>query len=173
MGSMGDHETVPQGWHEMEVKGLLLDPTSESPVLLLQSVDGKLVLPIWIGGMEANAIATALEGVRSPRPMTHDLMQGILEELGVKLRRIEVWDLREGTFLGRLCLLRGQDEFQVDARPSDAIALSVRSRAAIWVAQSVLDEALQPGPTTAGEDAERLRKWLEKTRPEDLGKYTM
>jgi bifunctional DNase/RNase len=157
----------------MEVKGLLLDPLTESPVLLLRSVDGKVILPIWIGETEANAIATALEGARFPRPMTHDLLHALLETLAVELPRIEVWDLREGTFFGRLCLRRGSEEILVDARPSDAVALSVRSDAAIWVAQAVLDGALSTDSEGAGEESERLREWLEKTRPEDLGKYTM
>ena len=88
----------------MEVKGLLLDPASETPVLLLQSSDGALLLPIWIGQVEANSIAVALEGIREPRPMTHDLIHGILVELAIELVRIEVWALREGTFIGRLRL---------------------------------------------------------------------
>ncbi|MEO8195591.1 MAG: bifunctional nuclease family protein [Thermoanaerobaculia bacterium] len=157
----------------MEVKGLLLDPASETPVLLLHAVEGRVVLPIWIGQVEANAIAMALEGIREPRPMTHDLMKSILVELTVELVRVEVWALREGTFYGRLRLRRGGEEFQVDARPSDAIALSVRTGASIWVAREVVDEALELDLATAGEEDERLREWLEKARPEDLGKYTM
>lgn len=160
-------------WLEMEVKGLLLDPASETPVLLLQAVGGTVVLPIWIGQVEANSIATALEGIREPRPMTHDLLHGVLQELGVELNRVEIWALREGTFYGRLQLRRGSDEVQVDARPSDAIAMSVRTGAAIWVAREVLNEAVQLDLATAGEEEERLREWLEKARPEDLGKYTM
>ena len=157
----------------MEVKGLLLDPASETPVLLLQAVCRKVVLPIWIGQAEANAIAMALEGIREPRPMTHDLLKGILLELAVELQRVEVWALRGGTFYGRLRLRRGSEEYQVDSRPSDAIAMSVRTGASIFVAQEVIDEALELELATAGEEDERLREWLEKARPEDLGKYTM
>lgn len=164
---------VEERWVEMEVKGLILDPASETPVLLLRAVTGKVVLPIWIGQVEANAIAMALEGIREPRPMTHDLMQGILLELAVELRRVEIWALREGTFYGRLCLFRAEKEHLVDARPSDAIAMSVRTGAPILVAQTVIEEALRGDLATAGEEDERLREWLEKVRLEDLGKYTM
>ncbi|MEO7794057.1 MAG: bifunctional nuclease family protein [Thermoanaerobaculia bacterium] len=171
---MSEPVTAGERWVEMEVKGLLLDPASETPVLLLQSVAGTIVLPIWIGQAEANAIAMALEGIREARPMTHDLMYGILQKLEVELPRIEIWALREGTFHGRLRLRRGDsEEHEVDARPSDAIALAVRSGASIWVAQGVVDEALQLDLATAEEEEERLRDWLEKARPEDLGKYKM
>ncbi len=170
---MSESRAVEKGWVEMEVKGLLLDPASETPVLLLQSVSGTFVLPIWIGQSEANAIAMALEGIREARPMTHDLMHDILTALTVELLRVEISALREGTFHGRLRLHRTGEEFLVDARPSDAIALAVRTRAAIWVAQEVLDEALQLDLATEGEEDERLREWLDKARPEDLGKYTM
>ncbi len=170
---MSEPEKVEERWVEMEVKGLILDPASETPVLLLQAVGGTLVLPIWIGQTEANAIATALEGIHEPRPMTHDLLHGILQELATELYRVEIWALREGTFHGRMRLRRGSAEHLVDARPSDAIALAVRSGAPIWVAQEVLDEAIQLDLANDGEEEERLREWLERARPEDLGKYTM
>ena len=160
-------------WVAVEVKGLLLDPASETPVLLLQSSDGALLLPIWIGQVEANSIAVALEGIREPRPMTHDLIHGILVELAIELVRIEVWALREGTFIGRLVLHRGEERCEVDSRPSDAIAMAVRTGAPIWVARTVLDEALQLDLAMVGKEEERLREWLERARPEDLGKYTM
>jgi len=166
-------ETDPkEAWVQMEIKGLLLDPTSETPVLLLQSVSEKLLLPIWIGPVEANAIAMALEGVREPRPMTHDLIQGILRGLAVEVQRVEIWQLHEGTFHARLRLHSGAATIEVDSRPSDAIAISARTGAPIWVAKAVIQEALQLDLATAGED-ERLREWLERARPEDLGKYKM
>lgn len=170
---MSARAEVEEGWVVMEVKGLLLDPASETPVLLLQSSDGALLLPIWIGQVEANSIAVALEGIREPRPMTHDLIHGILVELAIELVRIEVWALREGTFIGRLRLCRGEERCEVDSRPSDAIAMAVRTGAPIWVARTVLDEALQLDLAMLGKEEERLREWLERARPEDLGKYTM
>ena len=105
--------------------------------------------------------------------MTHDLMLRILRELAADLLRVEVWALREGTFHGRLVLRRGGAETVVDARPSDAIALAVRTGATIRVAQAVIDQALDLDLATVGDVEERLREWLEKARPEDLGKYTM
>ncbi len=170
---MSANAEVEEGWVAMEVKGLLLDPASETPVLLLQSSDGSILLPIWIGQVEANSIAVALEGIREPRPMTHDLIHGILVELAIELVRIEVWALREGTFIGRLRLRRGEERCEVDSRPSDAIAMAVRTGAPIWVARTVLDEALQLDLAMVGKEEERLRDWLERARPEDLGKYTM
>ena len=170
---MSTRAEVEEGWVAMGVKGLLLDPASETPVLLLQSSDGALLLPIWIGQVEANSIAVALEGIREPRPMTHDLIHGILVELAIELVRIEVWALREGTFIGRLVLHRGEERCEVDSRPSDAIAMAVRTGAPIWVARTVLDEALQLDLAMVGKEEERLREWLERARPEDLGKYTM
>ena len=170
---MSDSERPEEGWVEMEVKGLLLDPASETPVLLLQAAGGALVLPIWIGQVEANAIAMALEGMREARPMTHDLMHDILQELAIEILRVEIWALREGTFHGRLRLRRSDEQVEVDSRPSDAVAMAVRAGAPIWVAQAVLAEALKLDLATAGEEEERLREWLEKARPEDLGKYTM
>ena len=170
---MSDLELSGAGWVEMEVRGLLLDPASETPVLLLQATGGNLVLPIWIGQAEANAIAMALEGMRESRPMTHDLMHDILHALAVELGRVEIWALREGTFYGRLCLRSGEERVEVDSRPSDAVAMAVRAGAPIWVAQAVIDNALKLDLATAGEEDEKLREWLEKARPEDLGKYTM
>lgn len=162
-----------EGWVEMEVKGLLLDPASETPVLLLQATGSPAVLPIWIGQVEANAIAMALEGMREVRPMTHDLMHDILHQLAIEIERVEIWALREGTFYGRLRLRKSEEQVEVDSRPSDAVAVAVRAGAPIWVAQAVLDEALQLDLTSAGDEDERLREWLEKARPEDLGKYKM
>ncbi len=169
---MSDATEPAEDWVEMEVKGLLLDPTSETPVLLLQAVGGKLLLPIWIGPVEANAIAMALEGMRESRPMTHDLIHGILQGLSVELQRVEVWLLQEGTFHGRLRLRRDAATIEVDSRPSDAIAIAVRVGAPIWVARKVVEEALQLDLATSMEE-DRVREWLERTRPEDLGKYTM
>lgn len=159
----------------MRLKGLLLDPTHEVPVLILRSEIGQLLLPIWIGLPEANSIAMALEGVRTPRPMTHDLLRDCIEKLGATVDRVEIWGLLEGTFHARLLLASGGSEpLSVDTRPSDGIALAVRTGAPIHVAKSVLEAALAAElATTEATDDERLRAWLENARPEDLGKYKM
>jgi uncharacterized protein len=161
-------------WVEMQLKGVLLDPTHEVPVLILRSVGGHLLLPIWIGLPEANAIAMALEGIRTPRPMTHDLLKGCIEKLGASVEKVEIWGLLEGTFHARL-RLRTQEgkDAEIDTRPSDAIALAVRTAAPIWVAKAVLEAALSAELAVEGSDEERLKSWLEQARPEDLGKYKM
>ncbi len=170
---MTDENDPSADWVTMEVKGLLLDPTTETPVLLLEALGLRLLLPIWIGPVEANAIAMALEGVRESRPMTHDLIHGILQGLAVELQRVEIWSLQAGTFYGRLKLLHGGAIIEVDSRPSDAIAIAVRTGAPIWVARKVIEEALQLELAASGEAQDRMREWLERARPEDLGKYTM
>jgi bifunctional DNase/RNase len=171
--AMTDDAKLNDAWVRMEVKGLLIDPASETPVLLLQSASESLLLPIWIGPVEANSIAMALEGAREPRPMTHDLMHGILQGLAVELQRVEIWSLQEGTFYARLLLRHGSTTAEVDSRPSDAIAVAVRAEAPIFVARAVIQEAVQLDLATSAEEEERLREWLERARPEDLGKYTM
>lgn len=161
----------------MQIKGLLLDPGHEVPVVILRSVGGHLLLPIWIGVPEASAIAMALEGVRSPRPMTHDLLRSCIEAMGARLERVEIWGLLEGTFHARLRLVKSsgasEERVEVDSRPSDALALATRTQAPIWVARAVLEAALSAELATESSDDERLRSWLEQARPEDLGKYKM
>lgn len=160
-------------WYAMEVRGLLLDPLSESPVVLLRERGGNRVLPIWIGPSEAQAIAVAIEGVREARPRTHDLMIQMLHAVACDILRVEVWALREGTYFGRLVLRRDGEEVAVDARPSDAIALAVRTRAEIRVDRGILEQALTPDAERMGEEDQQLHEWLEKARPETLGKYKM
>ncbi len=171
------------GWVEMQIKGLILDPTSDVPVVILRQEGGALFLPIWIGVFEANAIALGVEGVQTPRPMTHDLLRSVLDSLATRLERVEIHALIEGTFHARLRLRgpggAGGGELpvvEVDARPSDAIALALRTGASIWIAQEVLDGAVstrQASELSSDEDDDRLRQWLENARPEDLGKYRM
>ncbi|MEZ5313074.1 MAG: bifunctional nuclease family protein [Thermoanaerobaculia bacterium] len=162
-----------EAWIEMEVKGLLLDPSSSTPVVVLRSVGGHLLLPIWIGLPEANAIAVAIEAIELQRPMTHDLLRASIEALGGRLERVEIAKLVEATFHARLEFAReGEATVSVDARASDAIALAVRTGTSIWVAREVLEEALRADPEPATEP-EDLRAWLDRVRPEDLGKYKM
>jgi bifunctional DNase/RNase len=172
----------------MRLKGLILDPTSDVPVVILREIDGSVFLPIWIGVFEANAIALALEGIRTQRPMTHDLLQSCLAALDARLERVEIHSLIEGTFHARLRLALRPDPrpgstderppgLEVDSRPSDAIALALRTGAPIWIARTVLDGALSSRRASevpaADEDDRKLREWLENARPEDLGKYRM
>ncbi len=157
----------------VEIKGLLLDPTSNQPIVILRDADSRLLLPIWIGIFEANAIALRLEGVETPRPMTHDLLQQALVRLGAGVERVVISDLREGTFFALIYLQTPQGALRLDARPSDAIALAVRVQAPIFVLRAVLEQAKAEELAAEPSDEEKLKQWLENISPEDLGKYTM
>jgi len=126
---------------EMRVKGVALDPEREAPVVLLSDVSGTFSLPIYIGVVEATAIAMHLDGVQVGRPLTHDLMKNLLEALGARLERVEVCDLKEGTYYATLHLAVDGQSLRVDARPSDGIALAVRCGAPISVDETVIDES--------------------------------
>ena len=135
---------------EMSIKGLMVDPVTNMPIVLLRDADNQRVLPIWVGPVEANAIALQIENVSPPRPMTHDLLRHLLTELGATLQRVVIADLRESTFYAYLELQRGEETIFVDARPSDAIALAIRTKAPVFVDTKVLDRPSpsRPLPTT-------------------------
>ncbi len=157
----------------MEIKGLLMDPVSNMPVVILRDAADGVFLPIWVGIFEANAIAIEMEKVTTPRPMTHDLLKNVLAELETKVDRIVINDLRDNTFFARIHLSRGGTTWDVDSRPSDAIALALRSKAEIFVEEDVLEKSRSLRAEGEEHDPERLRKWLEEVNPEDLGKYRM
>jgi bifunctional DNase/RNase len=163
----------PADWVEMRLRGLILDPQNEAPVVILREEGGSTFLPIWIGVFEAQAIALALEKVALPRPMTHDLLGSAIVALGGALRRVEIHTLQGGTYFARLILDTGSGTLEVDARPSDAIALALRAPAPIWTARTVLADALASAKATDSADEERLKEWLANAKPEDLGKYSM
>jgi hypothetical protein len=157
----------------MEIKGLLMDPVSNMPVVILRDKDDGLFLPIWVGLFEANAIALEMEKISTPRPMTHDLLKNVLAELGTRVERIVINDLKDNTFYARIHLTRGDTRFEIDSRPSDAIALALRSRAEIFVETEVLEKSKSLRSESGEPDPERLKKWLEEVNPEELGKYKM
>jgi bifunctional DNase/RNase len=157
----------------MEIKGLMLDPSSNVPIVILKETDSQLFLPIWIGVFEANAIALRIEGVEPPRPMTHDLLRSALEQLGARVEKIVISDLRDNTFFALIHLRREESSITVDARPSDAIALALRANAPIYVLRTVMEKAQAVDLATQATDEEKLKKWLEQISPEELGKYTM
>jgi hypothetical protein len=158
----------------MSIKGLMLDPVSSSPIVVLKDEDEKFFLPIWVGIFEANAIALQLENITTPRPMTHDLLRNTIAQLDARVTRIVINDLRDSTFFAQIRISLGDRMLEIDARPSDAIALALRAEAPIFVAQSVLDQAQTITPEGASEDAEeRGRKWFESLSPEEMGKYKM
>jgi uncharacterized protein len=157
----------------MLIKGLMLDPVSNSPIVVLKDEEEKFFLPIWVGIFEANAIALQLENVSTPRPMTHDLLKNMIGELEGRVTRIVINDLRDSTFFAQIRILTGGKTLEVDARPSDAIALALRTEAPIFVAQTVLDQAQTISPENVEDDDERSKKWLENLDSDDLGKYKM
>jgi hypothetical protein len=158
---------------KMEIKGLLMDPVSNMPVVILRDADDGLFLPIWVGLFEANAIALEMEKVATPRPMTHDLLKNVLAELDTRVDRIVINELKDNTFFARIHLTRGDTHWDIDSRPSDAIALALRSEAEIFVEQEVLEKSKSLRAESGEPDPERLKKWLEEVSPEDLGKYKM
>jgi len=157
---------------KMEIKGLLMDPVSNMPVVILRDQEDGLFLPIWVGIFEANAIAIEMEKIASPRPMTHDLLRNVIAELGIRVDRIVVTELKDNTFFARIHLSRGSDSWSVDSRPSDAIALALRAQAEIFVEEDVLEKS-KTLRTEGASDPDKLKKWLEEVNPEDLGKYRM
>ena len=158
---------------KVEIKGLLMDPVSNMPVVILRDLDKGLFLPIWVGIFEANAIALEMEKVATPRPMTHDLLKNLLTELNTRVERVVINDLRENTFFARIHLTRGDSTLQVDSRPSDAIALALRAHAEIFVEEMVLEKSRSLRAESPDQDPERLRKWLEEASSDELGKYRM
>ena len=158
---------------KMEIKGLLMDPVSNMPVVILRDLEKGLFLPIWVGIFEANAIALEMEKVSTPRPMTHDLLKNLLTELDARVDRVVINDLKENTFFARIHLTRGDSALSVDSRPSDAIALALRSHAEIFVEEEVLEKSRSLRAEGSDHDPDRLRKWLEEASPDELGKYRM
>ena len=156
----------------MSIKGLMLDPVSNSPIVVLKDSAEKFLLPIWVGIFEANAIALQLENVETPRPMTHDLLRNFIEELNARVTQVVISDLRDSTFFAKIRLITGERTVEMDARPSDAIALALRMEAPIYVAQTVLDQAQMISPDEEP-PLEQTKGWFEDLSPEDLGKYKM
>jgi uncharacterized protein len=159
---------------EMRIRGLMLDPNTNMPVVVLKDVASDTVLPIWVGIFEFNAIRYEIEKLETARPMTHDLTRNLIQNLNGRLDRIVITELRDDTFFAVLWLTQGGEPMMVDARPSDAIALALRADCPIYVAEPVLAVArLNPGGGSDSSSTEDLRKWLEGLNDEDLGRYKM
>jgi bifunctional DNase/RNase len=158
---------------EMTIKGLMIDPITNMPIVILKDKEGDRVLPIWVGVFEANAIALQIENISTPRPMTHDLLRNILSEIEADVQRIVVCELKENTFYAMIYLDREGQTMAVDARPSDAIALALRTKSPIFVEDAVVESAKGLDLSKDTTDSERLQKWLEGLNPDDLGKYKM
>jgi bifunctional DNase/RNase len=159
---------------EMKIKGLMMDPINGMPIIVLKDPQGDAVLPIWVGLFEANAIALQFEKIGTPRPMTHDLLKSFLASLGAHIEKIVINDLKDNTFYAVIHVVqRDGQRLEIDSRPSDAIALALRSEAAIFVEEDVITRAKTIDMAKDAGESDRLRQWLEKLDPEDLGKYEM
>ena len=158
---------------EMSIKGLMVDPITNMPIIVLREVEGQRVLPIWVGVFEANAIALQVENVQTPRPMTHDLLRSVITEMGGQLERIVVCELKENTFYALLHVQSPRGLLAIDARPSDAIALALRFGSRIFVEDGVIQNARSVEMSRDSVDIGRLQKWLESLSDDDLGKYKM
>jgi|SRR2546422_2440397 len=158
---------------EMNIKGLMVDPVTNMPIVILRDKEGQKVLPIWVGIFEANAIALQIENISTPRPMTHDLLRNVIQDLKASVEKVVVCDLQDNTFYALIYLGLHGDTLAIDARPSDAIALALRTRAPIFVEETVIDNAKTVDFSSEKTDADRLHKWLESLDPDDLGKYKM
>lgn len=158
----------------VEVRALMLDPSSNLPIVILHDQQSDRFLPIWIGLFEAQAIAMALEQLAPPRPMTHDLLMSIVSGVEARVRRIVISELLESTFHAEIHLVdRDGRRSQLDARPSDAIALALRAGAEILVTSEVMESALSGEQVEKLGSEDEIRKWLEEAGPEDFGKYEM
>ena len=158
---------------EMNIGGVMPDPMTQMPVVVLVEKEGQRRLPIWIGTNEANAIQLQLEQVETPRPMTHDLLKSVIDDLGGVVERVVVCELKENTFYATIDIRSGEGVRTIDSRPSDAIALATRTGARIFVEEAVIQAARGDAEKGGSVDVGRLVRWLEDLDDEDLGKYKM
>jgi bifunctional DNase/RNase len=158
---------------EMKIRGLMMDPVTNMPIVILKDVSGNAVLPIWVGIYEANAIALEIEKVATPRPMTHDLIKSLLLGLNTGVRKVVVNELKEETFYALIWLERDGELISVDSRPSDALALALRLDCPIFVDDTVLKSSKLAAAVSDKENETELRRWLENLNDEDLGRYKM
>jgi len=158
---------------EMKIRGLMMDPVTNMPIVILKDVNGDSVLPIWVGIYEANAIALEIEKVTTPRPMTHDLLKNLLLGLEMHVNKVVVSELRDDTFYALIWLERDGQMMSIDSRPSDALALALRVDCPIYVEDEVLKNSKNSANSTDKVSNEELRKWLENLNDEDMGRYKM
>jgi len=153
---------------ELNLVGVRVELPSNQPIVLLKEREGERYLPIWIGAMEATAIAFALQGIQTQRPMTHDLLKNVLEEIQVQVERIVITELKEGTFYAVIVMSRNGTKYEVSSRPSDAIALAVRVNVPIFAQEEVLTEASIVIRDDEEQEVEKFREFLEQVTPEDF-----
>jgi bifunctional DNase/RNase len=159
---------------EVRIRGLMMDPATNMPIVMLKDVASDSVIPIWVGIFEANAIAIEIEKVAAPRPLTHDLARNLMRHLNTELEKVVITEIKDDTFYAVLWMRQANESVVVDARPSDAIALALRADCPIYVAEHVMQAArLNTSGAADGPTADQLRGWLEGLNDEDLGRYKM
>ena len=158
---------------EFKIRGLMMDPITNSPIIILQDVKRNTLLPIWVGIFEANAIALQVERIDTPRPMTHDLIKNILMQLDAEIYKVVVTELKDNTFYALIHLRLDGEPIAIDSRPSDAIALALRTDSPIYVTEDVINNSRNITLDKENLDPEEVRKWLENLNPEEMGKYKM
>lgn len=158
---------------EMKIRGLMMDPVTNMPIVILRDAAGDTVLPIWVGIFEANAIALEIEKVSTPRPMTHDLVKNVLSGLDATLKKVVVSELKDDTFYAVIWVERGGEVISIDSRPSDALALALRLDCPIYVEEQVLKTSKATQTVSDKNVNEELKRWLEGLNDEDLGRYKM
>ena len=161
--------------HEVSIAGLTMDPTSHTPIIILKLVSGDQAIPIWIGLLEATSIASALQDIKFDRPMTHDLFKNFVKNIKMEVSKVEVCDIQDNTFYAKIFFTSKENDFSIDARPSDAIAIALRFEAPIYVDDKVLEKSqmveADPEMLVKSEEGEKWAEYLEKLSPEDFGKY--
>jgi uncharacterized protein len=158
---------------EMQIRGLMMDPITNMPIIVLKDIASDTVLPIWVGIFEANAIALELEKTATPRPMTHDLMRNMARNLNAEVRKVVVSELRDDTFYAVVWLEQAGETVAMDARPSDAIALALRWDCPIYVNRDVLENSRQTSTGAQSINADEMRRWLENLNDDEMGRYKM
>ena len=171
LGELGDTTAAANAEVEMQIRGLMIDPVTSMPIVVLKDVASDTVLPIWVGIFEANAIALELEKTETQRPMTHDLLRNLARGLNAVVRKVVVSELRDETYYAVIWMEQGGETVALDSRPSDAIALALRSDCPIYASRAVLDNAKQvaDGPPNAS----AAEKWLENLNDDEMGRYKM
>ena len=158
---------------EMQIRGLMMDPVTNMPIIVLKDVGSDLVLPIWVGIFEANAIALEMEKTAMPRPMTHDLLQNMARGLNAEVRKVVVSELRDDTFYAVIWMDHAGETVVMDARPSDAIALALRWDCPIYVNREVLEQSKQTATGAQTVSADEMLRWLENLNDDEMGRYKM
>ena len=158
---------------EMQIRGLMMDPVTNMPIVVLKDVRSDMVLPIWVGIFEANAIALELDKTATPRPMTHDLLRNLARGLNAVVKKVVVSELKDDTFYAVIWMDHAGETVTLDARPSDAIALALRWDCPIYVHRDVLTNSKIAANTAQNINPDELRKWLENLNDDEMGRYKM